>query len=134
MRSEIIWGKWYTLYVRVVVHIIFWMLVFCTYYFTYRRLGGSYIWILVAKELFVTTSLFYSGIWLVSKWVEKRKGFPFIIFIILSYIWWLNITYLVCDMLNDFVSINYQVAFHYLLPIFDFSSLLTAPFHHRYYN
>lgn len=102
MRSEIIWGKWYTLYVRVVVHIIFWMLVFCTYYFTYRRLGGSCIWILVAKELFVTTSLFYSGIWLVSKWVEKRKGFPFIIFIILSYIWWLNITYLVCDMLNDF--------------------------------
>jgi len=56
----------------------------------------------VAKEVFVTTSLFYSGIWLVSKWVENRKGFPVIVFIILSYIWWLNITYLVCDMLNDF--------------------------------
>lgn len=102
MRSEIIWGKWYTPFVRVIVHIIFWMLVFFTYYFTYRRLGGSYIWILVAKELFVTTSLFYSGIWLISKWIEKRKVLPLIIFIILSYIWWLNITYFTCDFLTDF--------------------------------
>ncbi len=102
MRSEIIWGKWYTPFVRVIVHIIFWILVFCTYSFTYQRLGGSYIWILVAKELFVTTSLFYSVIWLISKWIEKRKVLPIVIFIVFSYIWWLNITYLTCDILNDF--------------------------------
>jgi len=102
MRSEIIWGKWYTPFIRVIVHIIFWILVFCMYYFTYRRLGGSHIWILVAKEIFVTTSLFYSGIWIVSKWIEKREGVPLLIFIILSYIWWLNITYLACDLLKDF--------------------------------
>ncbi|RKE42572.1 sensor histidine kinase [Sphingobacterium detergens] len=102
MRSEIIWGKWYTPYVRVIVHIVFWVLVFCMYYFTYRRLGGSYFWVLVAKELFVTTSLFYSVIWLVSKWIEKRKVLPILIFIVFSYIWWLNITYLTCDLLKDF--------------------------------
>lgn len=102
MKSEIIWGKWYTPFVRVIVHIIFWMLVFCMYYFTYRRLGGSYFWVLVIKELFVTTSLFYSVIWLVSKWIEKRKIIPILIFIAFSYFWWLNITYLTCNFLKDF--------------------------------
>ncbi|WP_293904347.1 sensor histidine kinase [Sphingobacterium sp. UBA5670] len=103
MRSEIIWGKWYTLYVRVVVHIIFWMLVFFLYYFTFRRLGGDYMWIFVLKELFVTVTLFYSGIWIITKWVTKGKVLPLLLFILFSYLWWLNITYLTCELLKNIV-------------------------------
>ena len=101
MIREIICGKWYKAFVRVIVHLIFWILVFCMYYFTYRRLGSSYFGVLIAKELFVTISLFYSIVWL-SKWIENRKVFPLLIFIVFSYIWWLNITYLTCEFLKDF--------------------------------
>lgn len=103
MRSEIIWGKWYTPFVRVIVHIIFWMLVFCLYYFTFRRLGGDYMWIFVMKELFVTTTLFYSGIWIIKKWVTNGKIMPLLLFIFFSYLWWLNITYLTCEVLKNIV-------------------------------
>jgi len=79
------------------------MLVFFLYYFTFRRLGGDYMWIFVLKELFVTVTLFYSGIWIITKWVTKGKVLPLLLFILFSYLWWLNITYLTCELLKNIV-------------------------------
>lgn len=90
------WDTWYNRKVRLICHIIFWLLVTLLYYLGYRRLGGDYIWLFVAKELLVTGSLFYSASWISSHWQERGKIYTLILFIMFSYIWWLFWTYLTC--------------------------------------
>src|SRR5690606_29499081 len=90
------WDTWYNRKVRLICHIIFWLLVTLLYYLGYRRLGGDYIWLFVAKELLVTGSLFYSASWIISHWQERGKIYTLILFIMFSYIWWLFWTYLTC--------------------------------------
>lgn len=103
MGKDEISGQWFRPIVRIVLHVTFWILVFCLYYFTYKRLGGDYMWIFVLKELFVTSTLFYSGTWIVSKWAQNGKIIPILVFSIFSYLWWLNVTYLICAVLGNAV-------------------------------
>lgn len=97
------WSKWYTPKVRVVSHILFWFLVSALYYINYNRIGGEWTWIFVAKELFVTGSLYYSASWIISKWVSKGKLYPLIVFFIFAYIWWIGWTYILCQSLEDLI-------------------------------
>ena len=114
MRSEVIWGKWYTPIVRVLIHLVFWVLVSSLYYLTFRRLGGNYMWVFVAKDLIVTTSLFYSANWLVSRWISKGKVGPILLFFLLSYCWWLTITYITCYLLKDIVPVSDERIYKYV--------------------
>lgn len=97
------WEKWYTWQVRIISHVVFWMLVTLLYYLTYSRVGGDYIWVFVVKELFVTGSLFYSASWIISRWVSKGKIYPLIMFIVFAYIWWLAWTYITCYVTKHFI-------------------------------
>ncbi|WP_426789651.1 sensor histidine kinase [Sphingobacterium sp. WOUb80] len=103
MVSEIIWGKWYKPRIRIIVHILFWLLVTILYYLTLKRLAGDYVKFLVIKELLVTGSLFYSVNWIISKWVSKGRIGPLIIFFVFAYFWWLFWTYFAWDLLEDIV-------------------------------
>ncbi|MDR3010600.1 MAG: histidine kinase [Sphingobacterium sp.] len=114
MRSENIWGKWYIPPVRVICHVVFWALVCTIYYLTFLRLGGSYIWAFVIKELIVTTSLFYSATWLISKWVAKGQVIPILLFFIFSYCWWLAFTYITCDLLKNTVPSTDERIYRYV--------------------
>lgn len=97
------WEKWYTWHVRVICHVVFWLLVTLLYYLGYSRLGGDYIWVFVVKELFVTGSLFYSASWIISRWVSKGRIYPLILFILFAYIWWLAWTYITCYVAKYFI-------------------------------
>lgn len=96
MEREFNWFNWYTWQIRIICHVVFWLLVTGMYYLTYSRVGGDYIWMFVVKELFVTGSLFYSASWIISRWVPKGKIYPVILFIMFSYLWWLAWTYITC--------------------------------------
>lgn len=114
MRSENIWGKWYTHPIRVICHIVFWGLVSCLYYYTFRRYGGNYVWAFVIKELIVTTSLFYSASWLISKWVSKGRAIPILLFFIFAYFWWLALTYITCELLEEIVPVEDKRIYKYV--------------------
>ncbi len=114
MRSENIWGKWYTPLIRVICHVVFWVSVSYLYYYTFRRYGGNYIWAFVIKELIVTTSLFYSATWLISKWVAKGRAIPILLFFIFSYFWWLTFTYITCELLECIVPIEDKRIYKYV--------------------
>lgn len=103
MGENFNWSKWYTPRVRVVSHILFWFLVSALYYINYNRIGGEWTWIFVAKELFVTGSLYYSASWIISKWVSKGKLYPLIVFFIFAYIWWIGWTYILCQSVEDLI-------------------------------
>lgn len=95
--------KWYTPEIRIVNHVVFWLLVTVLYYLNYSRIGGDYIWFFVAKELFVTVSLFYSVTWIISKWVSKGQIFPLLTFIVFAYCWWLWWTYVSCYIARNYI-------------------------------
>lgn len=114
MKSEVIWGKWYTPTVRVLIHLVFWVLVSSLYYLTFQRLGGTYMWVFVAKELIVTTSLFYSANWLISGWISKGKVIPILLFFFFAYCWWLTLTYITCYLLKDTVPVSDDRIYKYV--------------------
>lgn len=97
------WEKWYTWQVRIICHVVFWILVTGLYYLAYSRVGGDYIWVFVVKELLVTGSLFYSVSWIISRWVSKGKIIPLFLFIVFAFIWWLGWTYLTCYVAKYFI-------------------------------
>lgn len=98
------WEGWYNGQIRVVCHMVFWLLVTGLYYLIYSRVGGNYIGVFVVKDLLVTSSLFYSASWIISRWVSKGKVYPLILFIIFAFIWWLMWTYLTCYAAKRFIS------------------------------
>lgn len=108
------WEKWYTWQIRIICHVVFWMLVTLLYYLTYSWIGGDYIWVFVVKELLVTGSLFYSASWIISRWVSKGKIYPLVLFIIFAYIWWLAWTYLTCYTAKYFIPESDQRFARYL--------------------
>lgn len=115
MDRDFNWLKWYTPRVRILSHFIFWLLVTTLYYLNYSRLGaGGYIWMFVAKELFVTGSLFYLASWLISRWVSKGKLYPLLIFVVLAYIWWIVCSYLTCFIAREHVPESDERLFRYL--------------------
>ncbi|WP_185218087.1 sensor histidine kinase [Sphingobacterium mizutaii] len=114
MRSEVIWGKWYSPPVRILVHFVFWLLVASLYYLTFLRLGGDYMALFLVKELIVTSSLFYSANWLISGWISKGKVFPILLFFFFSYCWWLNLTYITCYSLKDTVPVSDDRIYKYV--------------------
>jgi len=114
MKSEVIWGKWYSPPVRILVHLVFWLLVASLYYLTFRRLGGNYMALFLVKELIVTSSLFYSANWLISGWISKWKVFPILLFFFFSYCWWLNLTYITCYSLKDTVPVSDDRIYKYV--------------------
>lgn len=114
MGSENIWGKWYTPRVRILIHILFWLIVTILYYLTLKRLAGDYVKFLVIKELLITGSLFYSVNWIISKWVSKGRVGPLIIFFVFAYFWWLSWTYLAWGLLEDVVPASDERVIRYL--------------------
>lgn len=115
MEREFNWFKWYTPKVRVVCHVVFWLVVTTLYYLNYSRLSdGRYIWLFIGKELLVTGSLFYSASWVISKWVAREKIYPLFIFIILAYIWWLACSYLLCYLAKPHVPESDERLFRYI--------------------
>lgn len=116
MGREFNWFKWYTPKVRVICHIIFWLLVTTLYYLNYSRLtDGRYIWLFISKELLVTGSLFYSASWVISKWVSKGKVYPLIVFMILAYVWWVLWSYLTCYIAKPYVVESDERLYRYLV-------------------
>ncbi|MEN5196970.1 sensor histidine kinase [Sphingobacterium faecium] len=115
MERNFNWLKWYTPRVRIVCHILFWLLVTTLYYLNYNRLGGGgYIWMFIGKELFVTGSLFYSASWVIFKWVSKGKLYPLFIFVILAYIWWILCSYFTCYIARAHVPESDERLYRYL--------------------
>lgn len=109
------WFKWYTPKIRVICHIVFWLVVTMFYYLNYSRLSdGRYIWLFIGKELWVTGSLFYSATWVISKWVSKGKVYSLFIFIILAYIWWVTWSYLVCYLAQPYVPKSEERLYRYV--------------------
>lgn len=107
--------NWYTPKIRLICHIIFWLVVALLYYLNYSRLtDGSYIWLFIGKELWVTGSLFYSASWIISKWISKGKIYPLFIFIILAYIWWVLWSYLASYVAQPFVLRSDERLYRYL--------------------
>lgn len=111
------WDKWYTGRVRIISHIVFWLLVTLMYYLAYKRLGGDYVWIFIAKELFVTSTLFYSITWIISRWMSRGKIYPLILFIIFAYIWWFSWTYMICYLAKPYIPESAR-GFHLYLSFF----------------
>src|SRR3546814_298906 len=81
---------------KPLMHVAFWCIISLLFYLTYRRVGGEYVWIFVVKELGITMTLFYAVSWVISKGVQisiyRVAGFYAV-----GYIWWVSMTYLVCD-------------------------------------
>lgn len=117
MEKTFNWEKWYTRQVRIICHIIFWLLVTFMYYLAYKRLGGDYVWIFIAKELFVTSTLFYSITWIISRWMSRGKIYPLILFIIFAYIWWFSWTYMICYLAKPYIPESAR-GFHLYLSFF----------------
>jgi|SRR5690554_4153040 len=117
MEKAFSWEKWYTWQVRIIGHIVFWLLVTLLYYLAYRRVGGDYVWIFVVKELFVTTTLFYSASWIISRWVSRGRIYPLILFIIFAYLWWFSCTYLTCYVAKPYIPESAR-GFHLYLGFF----------------
>lgn len=103
MKKEFNWFRWYTPSNRIVSHIAFWLLVTLLYYLNYSRMGGIYIWLFIVKELFVTSTLFYSASWIIFKWVSKGRPYPLFVFIVFAYIWWVSCTYLTCYFVRFYI-------------------------------
>lgn len=103
MGGDFNWSKWYTPRIRVVSHIVFWLVISALYYINYNRLGGEWTWVFVAKELFVTGSLYYSASWIISRWVSKGKLYPLLVFFVFAYLWWVGWTYLLCYSVEDVI-------------------------------
>lgn len=115
MEREFNWFSWYTPKIRLICHIIFWLVVALLYYLNYSRLtDGSYIWLFIGKELWVTGSLFYSASWIISKWISKGKIYPLFIFIILAYIWWVLWSFLASYVAQPFVLKSDERLYRYL--------------------
>lgn len=115
MERDFNWLKWYTPKVRVMCHLVFWLVVTMFYYLNYSRLSdGRYIWLFIGKELWVTGSLFYSASWVISKWVSRGKVYPLFIFIILAYIWWSAWSYLVCYFAQPYVPKSEERLYRYI--------------------
>lgn len=117
MEKTFNWEKWYTRQVRIICHIFFWLLVTFMYYLAYKRLGGDYVWIFIAKELFVTSTLFYSITWIISRWMSRGKIYPLILFIIFAYIWWFSWTYMICYLAKPYIPESAR-GFHLYLSFF----------------
>lgn len=96
MDNNFKWFKWYTPKVRILCHVLFWILVTLLIYLNYKRLGGDYIWIFILKELFVTTTLFYSLSAFFSRRTFRSNVFALLLFAVVSYLWWVFWTYVVC--------------------------------------
>lgn len=115
MENAFNWFKWYTPKVRVVCHIVFWIVAIALYYLSYSRLtDGRYSWLFIGKELLVTGSLFYSASWVISKWVAKEKIYPLFIFSILAYIWWLACSFLLCYLAKPYVPQSDERLYRYI--------------------
>ncbi len=103
MNKNLDWFRWYTPQVRLVCHIVFWLLVTLLYYGNYSRMGGNYVWIFIFKELVVTISLFYSASWIISKWIWKRPIYPLFVYVAFAYLLWATSTYLVCHLAREII-------------------------------
>lgn len=106
MGSEIMWGKWYTPKVRILSHLLFWVIVSFLYYLAYKRLVGQYFWLFAFKDLIVTASLFYSANWVIPNWVSKGKIIASLLFIVFAYFWWASCTYLDCRIASEIIPIS----------------------------
>jgi len=100
MEREIFWGKGYTLRTRILLHLFFWLFVSTLYYLIYERMVGAYFWIFALKDLIVTASLFYTASWIMPNSVSHGKIILYLLFILLSYFWWVTMTYLDCKIVD----------------------------------
>lgn len=102
MKNEFNWLSWYTPRIRIICHIVFWLLISFLYYANYNRTGLNSTWIFVLKELLVTGSLFYCASWIIPRWIAKGKVYLLIFFFLFAYVWWLGWTYILCYSIEHF--------------------------------
>lgn len=103
MEREFNWIKWYTPKMRIVSHVVFWLLITALYYFNYTRISKDSAWLFVIKELFVTGCLYYSASWIIQTSKIKGKLYSLILFFALAYVWWLTATYILCYVAQTFM-------------------------------
>ncbi|TYR37425.1 hypothetical protein FXV77_05320 [Sphingobacterium phlebotomi] len=119
MKNESNWLSWYTPKVRVLCHIVFWLLMSILYYANYNRTGLNSTWIFVLKELLVTGSLFYCASWIIPRWIAKGKLYLIILFFVFAYIWWLGWTYILCYGIDVFFNESHENVNNYIRFVVD---------------
>lgn len=111
---KVVWSKWYSPPIRIVTHLVFWLIVSIFHYLIFLRSGGEYIKLLIIKELIISIILFYSANWLITVWMSKRNVFPIILFFMFSYCCWITLTYITCFSIKDEVPVSDERIYMYV--------------------
>ncbi|MFZ4261510.1 sensor histidine kinase [Sphingobacterium sp. HJSM2_6] len=114
MKSEMLWGEWYTQKVRIFSHLLFWVAVSLLYYLAYNRLVGEYFWIFMIKDLLVTITLFYTASWILPKWIIKGNIVGPLTFIFFAFIWWVTCAYINSLIAASFIPLSEKDIHNYL--------------------
>jgi len=107
MQAKILWNKFYTKKIRIITHLVFWILISIFYYLSYKRYDSGLAWLLTSKDLFVVITIFYSTSYIIiPKWLLKGKFVPSILWLVLTYVWWAVATYCMCFLIKEYFRPN----------------------------
>lgn len=90
--------------VRISLHLLFWLFVTIMYTVTYNRIDKTNSWVMVTKDLFAVTTIFYSTAYIIiPKWLMREKYILPFLWVVVIYLWWGLITYLTCVFIRGYL-------------------------------
>lgn len=90
--------------IRVLTHVMWWILVATLYYLARQRFGEPYINYMIIKDVVIVSTLFYTAPWLFSRGILNKKITHYVILLISSFFCWLSGTYLLFFLLDPYVT------------------------------
>ncbi|MBE8719134.1 hypothetical protein C4F40_00125 [Sphingobacterium sp. Ka21] len=98
---------------RLFFHLLFWCCMGAMYAIAYNRLDRNNSWVLLVKDLFAVTTIFYSTAYIIiPRWLMKGRYLLCLAWAIVIYTWWGGLSYVAAGFIQEFLSPNERLGLY----------------------